>query len=173
LAKWAAIFPKGRALDIACGNGRNAILLAKLGYQVDAVDIASPALKLAELNAKNQGVTVNWIEADLDSFDVPEASYIFISVCYYTNRNLIPKIKDGLKPDGFLYYEHHYLSDTPVDGPNDRQWRLRPNELIHQFINYRIRYFQEGLEDDRGRTLAMERLVAQKPPARHEPSLPV
>lgn len=171
LVKWAASFPKGHALDIACGNGRNAISLAKLGFQVDAVDIASTALKLAKDNAKKQGVAVNWVEADLDTYEIPETSYVLISVCYYANRNLIPKIKDGLKPEGFLYYEHHYLSDVPVDGPQDRQWRMRSNELLHQFIDFRIRYWEEGLEDDRGRTLAMERLVAQKRPATYEPQL--
>ena len=167
--KWAPRLPKGPALDIACGNGRNAIFLAKLGFQVDAVDIASTALKLARENSKKQRVKVNWIEADLDTYEIPENSYSLISVCFYANRDLIPKIKDGLKPDGFILYEHHYLSHVKVNGPENRQWRLRPNELIHQFIDFRIRFSEEGLVEDRGQTLAMEQLVAQKPPVKYEP----
>ena len=65
LAAWTDRLPPGRALDVACGLGRNAIHLAAHGYAVDAMDISDIALAGARERADAAGVTVNWIEADL------------------------------------------------------------------------------------------------------------
>ena len=45
IVAWADRLPKGRALDLACGSGRNALYLAERRFEVDAMDIAEPALK--------------------------------------------------------------------------------------------------------------------------------
>ena len=63
---WLPRIPVGRALDVACGAGRNAILLAQAGYQVDAIDISSEGLNLARQKAEDLGLDINWIEHDLD-----------------------------------------------------------------------------------------------------------
>lgn len=54
------------ALDLACGAGRNALYLAGLGYRVDAIDIAVEALARGEEAAHAAGLTVSWVEHDLD-----------------------------------------------------------------------------------------------------------
>ncbi len=64
--EWLPRLPVGRALDVACGAGRNSLLLAQAGYQVDAIDISSEGLNQARQNAENQGLSINWIEQDLD-----------------------------------------------------------------------------------------------------------
>ena len=61
-----AKLPRGRALDLACGTGRNALHLAAEGYQVDAMDISAVALERGAARAAELGVAVNWINADLD-----------------------------------------------------------------------------------------------------------
>ena len=76
VADWLPQIPTGRALDIACGAGRNALFLAKAGYRVDAIDISPEGLKLANQEAENLGLDINWIEHDLDlpySFDTDYA----------------------------------------------------------------------------------------------------
>ncbi|MBI4200497.1 MAG: class I SAM-dependent methyltransferase [Chloroflexi bacterium] len=169
LVAWAKRLPRGRALEIACGNGRNALYLAGLGFTVDAVDIAAPALKLARQAARKRRLAVKFIEADLDEHPLPAEAYDLITTSFFINRNLVPRLKDALKPGGFVIHEHHYLTDVDVGGPTDRGWRMRPNELLHLFLDFRVRSFWEGLEHERGRLIAIERLVAQKPPASWEP----
>lgn len=66
LARWIDRLPRGRALDVACGAGRNAIFLASEGYRVEAMDISSVALERASRRAQEEGLEVRWIEADLE-----------------------------------------------------------------------------------------------------------
>jgi 2-polyprenyl-3-methyl-5-hydroxy-6-metoxy-1,4-benzoquinol methylase len=96
----------GRALDVACGLGQNSIALAKLGWQVDAVDISPCGLKLASQQADQRGVTVNWICADLDGW-LPDVSwYDLVIVFRFLDWDRVPAIVErGLKPGGSVCYE--------------------------------------------------------------------
>ena len=62
LVEWLSHIPKGRALDIACGLGRNALFLARHGFAVDAIDISSAGLAIARRKALERGLTVNWVQ---------------------------------------------------------------------------------------------------------------
>ncbi len=63
LAEWLPRLPRGRALDVACGAGRNALYLAEAGYEVDAIDISSVALDRLREAAQTRGVEVPCIES--------------------------------------------------------------------------------------------------------------
>ncbi len=161
LQKWQRELPPGRALDLACGAGRNALYLAACGYEVDAVDIAPFALEQARAKARERGLEVNWIEADLDNFVPANSQYDLIVVARYVNRRLLPHLAAGLKPGGALLYEHHFRTDLEVDGPKDPEFRLAPGELRQQFAELDIRYYREGLViDPDGRNMALAQLVA-------------
>ena len=170
---WADRLPKGRALDLACGNGRNALYLAERGYEVDALDIAEPALKLVRDAAGERGLSVNTILADLDDHPLPAETYDLITTSFYLNRSLIPVMRNALKPGGFVLHEQHYATDSDVSGPTDPDFRLASNELLRLFADFRVRRFSEGLawesEREGGRLIALQQLVAQKPPATFEP----
>jgi SAM-dependent methyltransferase len=167
LEKWQPELPPGRALDLACGAGRNSLYLAACGYEVDAVDIAPFALEQARAKARERELEVNWIEADLDTF-VPEKSrYDLIVVARYVNRRLLPRLAGGLKPGGALVYEHHFRTDLEVDGPKDPEFRLAPGELRQQFAELDIRYYREGpVIDPDGRNMALAQLVAFRNPVK-------
>jgi SAM-dependent methyltransferase len=167
LEKWQPELPPGRALDLACGAGRNSLYLAACGYEVDAVDIAPFALEQARAKARERELEVNWIEADLDTF-VPEKSrYDLIVVARYVNRRLLPRLAGGLKPGGALVYEHHFRTDLEVDGPKDPEFRLAPGELRQQFAELDIRYYREGpVIDPDGRKMALAQLVAFRNPVK-------
>ncbi len=161
LQKWQPKLPRGRALDIACGAGRNALYLAALGYEVDAVDIAPFALERARQTAAERGLQVNWIEADLDEYQPQPAHYNLVVVARYVNRRLMPRLAGALKPGGAILYEHHIRTDQAVDGPKDPDFRLAPDELRKQFAELAIRHYREGLvKDPDGRTMALAQLVA-------------
>ncbi len=161
LKQWQPRLPTGRALDIACGAGRNALYLAACGYEVDAVDIAPFALERARETARERGLKVNWIEADLDSYRSKAGHYDLVVVARYVNRKLLPRVAQSLKPGGALVYEHHIRTDLKVDGPKDPDFRLAPDELKNRFAELDIRHYREGLvKDPDGRTMALAQLVA-------------
>ncbi len=154
--------PRGRALDIACGGGRNALFLAAHGYEVEAVDGSPEALRLAEGQARARGLAVRWTEADLDDYAPPETGYAVIVNCFYLNRPLLGRLTDALADDGYIFIEQHLRTFLPV--PGNRDWRLEPNELLRTFRGLRIVRYEEavGKDPDRDRDIATVRAAACK-----------
>ena len=163
LAAWVDRLPRGRALDVACGLGRNAIHLAAHGYAVDAMDISGIALAKARERAGARGVEVNWIETDLERPDIPRDAYDVIVVARFLDRPLIPRLIDALRPGGHVVYDHHYITSAEVGGPKGRRFRARPNELLERFRVLRVLSYEEGIvADPDGSRMALARLVACK-----------
>ncbi len=163
LEEWLARLPGGRALDLACGTGRNALYLAAAGYRVDAMDIATAALERGAQRAAELGVEVNWIDVDLDSAALAPDRYDLVVVARYVNRGLTGALLDSLRDGGFQLYEQHFVSEQEVDGPRSLSFRLQPNELLEMFRVLRVLYYREDLMADAdGRTMALAQLVACK-----------
>ena len=161
LIEWLPRLPAGRALDLACGAGRNALYLAAAGYRVDAMDISAVVLERARQSAGERGLEVNWICTDLDTATLPVDTYDLVVVTRYLNRLLTEGLMDSLRQGGHLVYEQHLLTELPVDGPKSRSFRLQPNELLERFAPLRVLYYREGIMEDRdGRTMALAQLVA-------------
>jgi SAM-dependent methyltransferase len=119
------------ALDIAAGNGRNALFLARQGFVVDAVDISDAGLNLFAAKHPN----IHPICADLDDFDIPANRYDLIINIKYLNRRLFPYIREGLTPGGVLIFQTFLDSPDPgTDQPACRDYLLRENELLHAFL---------------------------------------
>lgn len=165
LEQWIPHLPPGRALDVACGAGRNSILLAEAGFEVDAVDVSAIAIRMAEAEANARNVTVDWHVADLDSFDLPAGAYQVITVFRYRNPALWPRLIEALADDGWLMVEHHLKSTTTVAGPTTEDFRLDPQELLHAFGgSLRVLHYSENIEpsDDPSHMFALSRLVGVK-----------
>ncbi|SDE81733.1 Methyltransferase domain-containing protein [Paenibacillus sp. cl6col] len=81
--KW--ITPGGRGLELGCGSGRNAIYLAKQGYDVDAVDLSNEALQWGKERAKEQGVSIRFIFKNIFDLDIQKIQYdvIYDSGCFH------------------------------------------------------------------------------------------
>ena len=138
LVRYADRLGGGRALDLACGVGRNALWLAANGYTVDAVDISPVGLALGRAEAEQRGLTVNFFKADLDDHILPVATYDLIAVFRFLNRRLLPAIGAALRPGGWLFYESldlRYL-DLQPDAPRD--YLLTPGELEIAFAHLRV-----------------------------------
>lgn len=165
---WASRLPIGRAIDLACGDGRNSLHLAETGFLVDALDIAEPALNLVKKAAFERGLSVETIVGDLDYYKLPSDTYDLINVGFYMNYKLSIEIKDSLKPNGFVIYQQHYVTDQEVSGPISTEFRLLSNEALKIFTDFRIHYFSECLEKHGDMILAVQSLVAQKMPGKYE-----
>ena len=154
-----------RALDVACGQGRNALHLAAAGLEVDAIDISAVGLALAAETAAARGLTVNWIAADLDEAPLAAGAYGLVLVSRFLARARVADLARALGPHGVLLYEQHVDSDAEVGGPRSAAFRLRPNELLRLFADLHVVHYAEGLvADPDGRDMALARLVATRHP---------
>ncbi len=161
LEEWLPRLPRGRALDLACGTGRNALHLAAAGYQVDAMDISSVALQRGAARAAELGVEVNWIDVDLDIAELTPDGYDLVVVARYVNRDLTDALMASLREGGHLLYEQHFVTEQEVDGPRSKSFRLRPNELLDMFRPLRALFYREALmTDSDNRTMALAQLIA-------------
>lgn len=162
LEEWLGRIPPGRALDVACGTGRNALRLAEAGFDVDAVDISEVAIARAEATAAERNLPVRWHVSAMDDFVIARGAYQLITVIRYRNRSLWPRLAEGLAPDGWILVEHHLKSPLDVAGPSTPEFRLDPGELLEAFGALRIVWYAETVEaaePDSGR-YALARLVA-------------
>jgi FolB domain-containing protein len=143
--------PKGRALDVAAGYGRNALYLAAHGYSVEAVDrdeqaLASLAVEARERNLKNVTVRRRDLEIDPDRPpDRPSQGYDVILVFFYLYRPLFPALLQALKPGGVLMYETFLIDNHQhYQHPRRPEFCLARNELLHLTADLRVLYYEEG-----------------------------
>lgn len=140
--------PKGRALDIACGNGRNAIYLAKLGFQVDAVDISDVAIEWLRQKAHEDNLPITSHITDLEKGNLPRGPYQVIVNFKYLQRDLFPLIKQALAPGGLLFFETLYRAAIDkLNSQMPRPYVLDYNELLHAFWNLHILEYREQIVD--------------------------
>jgi SAM-dependent methyltransferase len=142
------------ALDLAAGNGRNALFLANQGFTVDAVDISDVGLTL--MAGRHQSVRA--ICVDLDTFEIPAERYDLIVNILFLNRRLFPQIQEGLRRGGLLIFESLLEAPRGNDrGEHCRDFYLRENELLRSFLSLRILHYHEELhssDSDHDRRLA-------------------
>ena len=164
LKKHIHLFPKGRALDIASGEGRNAVFLAQHGFEVDAVDISERGLKKARKFARGKGVKIKTFLVDLDQYQIEKKQYNLIANFYFLKRRLIPRIKKGLKKGGKVIFETYLLEHRTLGtgGPKQAKYFLKPNELLRLFKDFRILFYREGVFREGGRRKAIASLIAEK-----------
>ncbi len=148
-------------MDVACGEGRNAVFLAEKGFDVEAFDISSVALRHARSLARSRRVKIKTIHADLDGYKLPADRYDAITVFYYLNRRLIPRIKKSLKRGGRIVYQTYLAVDDGPAGLKNPRYLLKPNELLHLFGGFRILFYREGIFRE-PRQKAIASLIAEK-----------
>ena len=123
----ACLCPGRRALDIACGEGRNSIFLAQNGFAVTGVDISRKGLEKGVRRMKEEGVEVDFRLADLGAYEFSE-SYDLIINFNFLLRELIPKMVAALNPGGVILFDT--ILDSPaLTGVRDRSFLLQPGEL--------------------------------------------
>jgi SAM-dependent methyltransferase len=153
LVQVADLVQPGRALDLACGPGRNALYLAGLGWSVTAVD-ASP---VAIAYLRRQKSTVDARLADLQSGEFPIESGAYDLICdfYYLQRDLFPQIREGVRPGGIFTGAIH-LHEAGCIGA----FSLEPGELRREFAGWKVLYYSEAEEP--GRTRRSASIIAHR-----------
>lgn len=125
----AATRADARALDLACGPGRNAVWLAERGWTVDAWDLSDVALSILvyereERAARGFSLPIDVREIDLDIAEIPATTYDLILNILFLDRRLWPGMAAALRPGGLLAFE------TFVNLPGGRTSEVSPEHLL-------------------------------------------
>ena len=167
LEDYAHLLPaQGRALDLACGLGGNAVFLAGRGLDTVAWDRSPVAIAKLGGYAKTQGLAMHVDVRDVQSAPPAPDTFDVIVVSYFLERELAPALVRALRPEGLLFYQTWTREAVDERGPGNPDFRLAANELLTLFGDLRvIVYREEGLIGDTSRGLRNEAcLVATRPP---------
>ena len=115
LAEVASLTP-GRALDVGCGEGADAIWLARNGWTVTAIDISEVAVIRAREAAERAGAAVEWVRGDVLQTPFPAGSFDLVSMQYpalpkAAGEAAVRKLLDTVRPGGLLLAVYHDLDD--------------------------------------------------------------
>jgi SAM-dependent methyltransferase len=163
IAEWAALSaatcpPPRRALDLAMGRGRHALVLAELGFRVFGVDAKFEAVRDALAQASTRGLVIRGWCADLTRFPLPRARFELIVVSRYLQRDLFPSLGDALTPGGVVLFETFTEAQRGHGrGPTSPDHLLAPGELRARFDTFEVLFYEEVAEPD-----AVARIVARK-----------
>lgn len=128
--------PGAVALDLACGAGRNALYLARLGYSVDAWDISDVALdllvrELERRRAGGQSLAIAPRRVDLETARLPASAYDLVLDMHFLERSLFRSMVAALRPEGLLVVQ---TLMRRADGDNrNPAYLLEPGELAAGF----------------------------------------
>jgi len=158
----------GRALDVACGDGRNALYLAQLGYMVDAIDVSDVAIGAlrAETQARGLAMTIRPRVVDLEREPLPEGPYDVIVMLNFLQRDLFGPLRQALAPGGLLVFET--LAQCHVDELGhsfNPEYLLAPGELASAFGDLEIVAHHEGVAQRSGGARGVAGIVARRPVA--------
>ncbi|HUF00969.1 MAG TPA: class I SAM-dependent methyltransferase [Gaiellaceae bacterium] len=163
----------GRALDLACGEGRNAIWLAERGWRVTGVDFSRVAIAKARESAERAGVDVDLICADLLEYEPTRAAYDLVVVLFLQlpadeRRRVLGRASGALAPGGTLLLVGHDLANLTegVGGPRDPGVLYTPDDIVSELPGLEIAKAERILRDvDDADRPAIDALVR----ARREP----
>jgi SAM-dependent methyltransferase len=155
----------GRALDLACGLGGNALLLAACGLDTWAWDISDIAVARLQAAAQQRGIALHAEVRDVVACPPCAESFDVIVVSRFLKRDLVPALIKALRPAGLLLYQTFtQVTVGEARGPMHSVYRLAPHELLTLFRPLRLLvYREEGNVGDTTRGWRNEALlVAQK-----------
>ena len=155
--------PPGLVLDAACGAGRNALHLARLGFRVIAVDISWEGLRLLVERARRERLPVHAVHADLEELEFPEAIFDAIVNTRFLLRRLFPLYRSALNPGGLLIFETFNVDEIEVLGGDIRRaYALERGELLEAFDDLDVLLYEEGVFEEAEGERGLARMIARK-----------
>jgi SAM-dependent methyltransferase len=160
VARFATLIPAGSmVLDLACGSGRHARLLAGMGLQVEAVDRDAEALAAL---AGIDGLQTRCADLEGGPWPYYGRGFDAIVVSNYLHRPLLPNLFGCLNEGGLLIYETFMVGNERFGKPSNPAYLLRSGELLDLVRNrLRVLAFEQG-EVDSPRPSVIQRIVARR-----------
>ena len=125
----------GRALDLACGEGRNAIWLAGRGWSVTALDFSAVAVERGRQAAHEASVTVDWVVGDVLTHDLPEVDLVvlaYLQLPPHQRRTAVRRAWGALSPGGTFFLVAHDSSNLSegTGGPQDPEVLYTADDVV-------------------------------------------
>lgn len=165
----------GSALDLGCGEGRNAVWLAQRGWQVTAVDFSGIALARARHLASSRSASVEWLLADLRTYEPPAAAfdlvlYLYVHLPAPGRRLVLRRAAAALAPGGALLVLGHDVANLTAGygGPSDPAVLYTPAEIADELAALRIERFEQvarPVQTEEGEAVAIDALVRAVAPS--------
>jgi tellurite methyltransferase len=148
---------RARALDVAMGSGRHAVLMARAGLMTFGVDVKLSAVREAREAARREGLRVEGWCADLTQYPLPRGRFDLVVVVRYLQRDLFPDLRRALAPGGVIIYETFTTSQRGLGRPpTSPDHLLDSGELRRHFDGFDVLFYDELLAPD-----AVARLAAR------------
>jgi 2-polyprenyl-3-methyl-5-hydroxy-6-metoxy-1,4-benzoquinol methylase len=161
----------GRALDLACGAGRNAVWLAEFGWTVTGVDFSDVALENARGLAADRGVEVEWVQADVREWAPEPAAFDLVVIMYLQipveeRRVVHGRAAAAVAPEGALLVVGHDRENltSGTGGPQDVRVLLDADEVAGELDGLEIEKAQRVLRPVEGERDAIDTLVRARRP---------
>jgi SAM-dependent methyltransferase len=152
--------PRGKVLVFPMEEGRNAVFLAKRGFDVVGIDFSDVALQKARRMAREEKVKLAAVNADLNEYDFEPDTYDAIVGIDLFRPRLIQQIKKGLKRGGVVLYEVVTTDQVKQESRNIRRdFLVSPGQLKKSFSDFEILSYHEGSDGKK----AIATIVARKP----------
>jgi tellurite methyltransferase len=154
----------GRALDIACGLGGNSFFLAKKNYQVQAVDISDIAIAYIQDQTTKRKLSIDPQKcdlADLNKLQWPSDSFNLVVITYYLDRELFSTVKKIIAENGYFFMETYFQS-SQNNQKISNQYKLRPQELLSEFEDWKILFYEENEQEGRQTIFCQKRSESLK-----------
>ncbi len=139
-----ARMPRGVALDVAAGRGRNALALARASMRVVAVDYSVEAMRLLAATAQTARLAIWPVVANLDSFHLKDESFDAIVNINFLDCALFPKFERALRPCGVLIAETFLVDQAAIGHPRDPRFLLAHGELRALAGGLEVEEYREG-----------------------------
>lgn len=162
LAAMLGRIPRGLALDVAAGRGRNALALARAGMRVLAVDLSAEAMRILAAAARTARLAIWPVVANLDSFHLKDESFDAIVNINFLDRALFPKFARALRPGGILIADTFLVDQAAISPPRDPRFLLAHGELRALAGELEIEEYREGLTASQGGERAFRASMAAR-----------
>jgi tellurite methyltransferase len=133
----------GCALDVASGPGGNAVLLARLGFNVTAYDFSCVAIDKLNAYARYHALPLCAQCRDVEKDPPAPKSFDVVVIAYFLDRQLTETLIAALRPGGLLFYQTFIRDYVNAVRPGSPAFRLKTNELLILFSPLKILFYRE------------------------------
>ncbi|MDO8433787.1 MAG: class I SAM-dependent methyltransferase [Candidatus Binatus sp.] len=145
LVEMIARIPRGVALDVAAGRGRNSLAMARAGIRVIAVDFSVEAMRTLAAAARAEHLAVWPVVANLDNFYIRAGSLDAIVNVNFLERRLFPNFVRALRPGGILIADTFLIDQAEIGHPRNPDFLLNHGELPALVAGLQVEDYREGL----------------------------
>jgi hypothetical protein len=163
LTRLTTLIPRGKpVIDIAMGQGRDLLFLARKGFPVYGLERSGEAIKLAGEAGRKERAVLPMVRGDALFLPFKRAVAGCVLVFYFLERGIMGDLTRLLMPGGLLLYETFLKRQNNIDRPRNPDYLLDDGELPGHFRDLDLLFYEEGIFIDKGKQRALARYAGRK-----------